>query len=284
MSEPVQEAPLASFEAKWSQTHPELALALTFVGADERAAQSAFACLVCELEQAAFGIREAQPAAIKLQWWGEEFARAGKREARHPLTRILQLQPGFAATPIAHWYEVIAGALAQRDPEPAADRAAQLGTYFALYRPLGLIEATVFPADPRRSVLGPASDRAESLAHVRARSRALRETASLADALRDGRLPLPLDLLARHRLARGDLARASPQQAAALREWLRALASDHAGGSGTGLGVLLAAGASADRWRALHAAKAGEPLSALQEAITRLPMRATWAAWRAARR
>lgn len=273
MSAPVHDAPLASFEAKWGQTHPELGLALKFVAAHERAAQSAFACLVCELEHAAFGIREAQPAAIKLQWWGEEFARAGRGEARHPLTQALQAQAGFAAIPLAHWYKVIAGAFAQRDPEPAADRAALLDSYAALYLPLALVEGMLFP-----TLVG------EQVARTRVRSRALRETAGLADALRDGRLPLPLDLLARHRLARGDLARPSLQQAAALREWLRALASDGADTAGGRLGVLNAAGASADRWRALHAAKASEPLSALQEALVRLPMRATWAAWRAARR
>ena len=270
MSESLHDAPLASFEAKWSQAHPELGLALKFVSAHERSTQSAFACLVCELENAAFGIREAQPAAIKLQWWGEEFARAGRGEARHPLTQTLQAQPGFATIPIAHWYAVIAGAFAQRDPEPAADRAALLDAYAALYRPLALVESTLFPALVD-----------EQVARTRARSRALRETAGLADALRDGRLPLPLDLLARHRLARGDLARSSPQQAAALREWLRALASDH---SGTGLGVLHAVGASTDRWRALRAAKADEPLSALQEACANLPLRAVWVAWRAGRR
>ncbi len=273
MSEPVQHAPLASFEAKWSQAHPELALALTFVAAHEREAHAAFACLVCELEHAAFGIREAQPAAAKLQWWGEELARAGKGAARHPLTEALQARAGFADIPLAQWYDVVAGAFAQRDPQPAADRAAMLATYAALYRPLALVEAALFPALADAPIM-----------RARTHSRALRETAGLADALRDGRLPLPLDLLARHRLARGDLTQPSPQQGAALREWLHALASDHADPYDAGLGVLLAAGASADRWRALRAAKAGEPLSALQEAFGRLPMRASWAAWRAARR
>ncbi|GAA0705128.1 squalene/phytoene synthase family protein [Dokdonella soli] len=267
--------PLASFEAKWVAAHPEFGLALRFVGESGRRAQSAFACLVYELEHAAFGIREAQPAAIKLQWWAEEFARAAKHEARHPLTQALAEHPGFAAVPLALWYEVIAGALAQRDPEPAADRAALLDAHAVLYRPLGAIEAALFP-----------SVDAAASARVRALARSLRDTATLADALRDGRLPLPLDLLARHRLARGDLARTSAQQVAALREWLRALASEHAevAASGAHLGVLVAANLHADRWRARKATRAEDPLATLNAAFGQLPFDATWAAWRTARR
>ncbi|NCT68030.1 MAG: hypothetical protein GXC76_10370 [Rhodanobacteraceae bacterium] len=263
-------APLASFEAKWGAAHPELGLGLGFVAAAQRRAQTAFACIACEIEHAAFAIRAAEPALIKLQWWAEELARAGRGEARHPLTQALAEHPELAALPPAQWHAVVAGAFAQRDPEPAADRAAQLDGYAALYGPLATIEAHLFPP----------LDAAAS-ARVRALARALRETAALGDVLRDGRLPLPLDLLARHRLARGDLAQASPQQAAALREWLDALAADLAVAStGAQLGPLHAAAASADRWRARNAARAADPLAALAGELGRLPLRATWAAWR----
>ncbi len=89
--------PLASFEAKWTAAHPELDLALKFVAERDRSAQAAFACLVFELEHAAFATRDAEPAAIKLQWWAEEFVRAGKGEARHPLTQALATHPAFAS-------------------------------------------------------------------------------------------------------------------------------------------------------------------------------------------
>ncbi|MEO5558607.1 MAG: hypothetical protein ABIO49_02565, partial [Dokdonella sp.] len=103
-------------------------------------------------------------------------------------------------------------------------------------------------------------------------------------ALRDGRLPLPLDVLARHRMARGDLARSSPQQAKMLREWLLTLVSDYQNSiGGACLGALHAAGASADCWRAGKAARAAQPLSQLQALSSRLPLRAVWAAWRAGR-
>jgi phytoene synthase len=274
MTDVAVDTPLASFETKWAAAHPEFELGLKFVAEREWRAQSAFACLVFELEHAAFAIREAEPATIKLQWWAEEFARAGKGGARHPLTQALAAHRGFATIPPARWYEAISGALAQRDPAPAADRAALLEGYAALYRPLAAIEAALFPA-----VEAAAATCVRSLVH------ALRETAALGDALRDGRLLLPLDLLAKHRLARGDLARASPQQVAMLREWLLALSFDFSAAAGAHMrvGALHAAAASADRWRARMAARAVDPLATLNASFARLPLRATWAAWRAGR-
>lgn len=265
--------PLASFEAKWAAAHPEFALALKFVPPQRRDAEAAFACLSFELEQAAFATRDAEPAAVKLQWWGEELVRAGRGEARHPLTQVLATHAAFAAVAPARWYAAIRGALVQREPEPGADRAALLGGYSELYRPLAGIEAELFGG-----VDTPAR------ARVSAVSRALRETAGLADSLRAGRLPLPLDLLARHRLARGDLAQASPARAAALQEWSSALAAELAAVPMGAAGVVGTAARAADRARARSAARAAEPLASLNEALGRLPLAAVWAAWRAGRR
>ncbi|MET0226009.1 MAG: hypothetical protein ABW187_06190, partial [Dokdonella sp.] len=74
-SESESGTPLASFEAKWTAAHPELGLALKFAAERDRSARAAFACLVFELEHAAFATRDAEPAALKLQWWAEEFLR-----------------------------------------------------------------------------------------------------------------------------------------------------------------------------------------------------------------
>jgi phytoene synthase len=271
MSEVDAGVPAASFEAKWIAAYPELELALRFVAPADRAAQSAFACLVHELEHAAFGIRDAEPATLKLHWWMEEFARARAGEARHPLTRALAAHPGFGAVPAEAWPAVVAGAFAQRDPQAAADRDALLEQTSVLYQPLAMIEAALFGVSAPESIA-----RARSLAH------ALRETATLDESLRDGRLPLPLDLLARHRLARGDLAGESPSLVAALQEWFAGLASGL--GSLRVDGPLLAAGVASDRWRARRAGRAGQPLESLRADLGRLPLRAAWAAWRAARR
>jgi phytoene synthase len=267
------DAPLASFEAKWTAAYPELALALGFVPVARRTARSAFACIGHELEHAAYGIREAQPAALKLQWWAEEFARARRGEARHPLTRALAGDARFAEVALDEWHAAIIGAHAQRDPEPAADKDALLRGYEALQAPLARIESILF---------GPLD--AAARARARAVSRALRETASLGDALRDGRLPLPLDVLAKHRLSRGDLAHDAPPRRAALREWLRALRSSIDALAWRDAGVPGAASASADRWRIAQAAAAPDAAIALPPLLGRLPLRTTLACWRAARK
>lgn len=276
------DSPLASFEAKWIAVHPELALALKFVGAGERRMQSAFACLVFELEYATFSIHEAEPATIKLQWWAEEFARTVKGEPRHPLSQVLAAYPGFAGIAPTHWREVVIGALAQRDPEPAADSAALFACYARLYAPLGAIESQLFGVDAMAS------------SALMVAARALREAATLPRALQDGSLPLPLDLLARHRLTRNDLAESSARRNDALREWFRELAgelvglaaADHSGASkpGASIGIVHAAAIAVDSRRALHAARASEPLTAINNALDHLSFAATWAAWRAARR
>jgi phytoene synthase len=268
-------SPLATFEAKWIAAHPEFGLALYFSHGEKRAARSAFGCVLFELEHAAFGIREMQPAATKLQWWAEEFARTGSGEARHPLTQVLVERVRAAAIPLLRWQEAIVGALAQRDPEPAADKSALLEGYARLYRPLAEVEASLFGA----------SD-AEPTARVFALARALNETGALADALRDGRLPLPLGLLARHRLARGDLSRESPDRTRALQDWLRTLAADCAelARSKPGLSPMAAAVLATARSRMRHAARAGEPLADLAQARRRLPLAAALSVWRAARR
>lgn len=270
MSEADADVPAASFESKWVAAYPELELGLRFVAPPWRAAQSAFTCLVHELEHAAFGIRDAEPATLKLHWWMEEFARARAGDARHPLTRVLASQPGFAGVGGEAWHAVVAGAFAQRDPQAATDRDALLRDHAALYQPLAAVETALFGYPDADTVA-----LARSLAH------ALRETATLDESLRDGRLPLPLDLLARHRLARGDLAADSPRQVAALREWLAELASGFARLRAPG--PLLAAAVASDRWRARRAGSAAQPLGSLRTDLGRLPLRAAWVAWRAGR-
>jgi len=263
-------APLASFEAKWAQAVPELGVALSFLAPATRAAHGAFVCLVHELEYAAFGIRDAEPATLKLQWWAEEFARAAKGEARHPLTQAIAAGTSFARAPLATWYAAIGGALAQRDAEPAANAGALFAAFEVLHEPLAQIEAQLFaPLD------------APALARARALARAVRETAALADALRDGRLPLPLDLLARHRLARGELTQASPAQIATLREWLGVLRDANIALGASRIGAPAAATRSSDRWRLAKAMRADDPLAALPSLLARMPLRASFAAWRA---
>ena len=271
--------PLASFEAKWSEAYPEFGLARRFDRGADAEAHAVFACIVFEIEHAAFGIREAQPSAIKLQWWAEELTRAGKGEARHPLTQALGVRIAGERVPAARWHEAIMGALAQRDPDLAADGQVLLDQYAKLYAPFAKIESELFGTSTK-DVLGALTLR-----------RALRETASLTLALRDGKLPLPLDLLARHRLSRGDLANASPERTAALDEWfgrvgaeLRGAAAPRVRDCDRSVGVLRATMAAADARRTDIARRSPDPLGAMNAALGALSIPVVWSAWRAARR
>ncbi len=273
MNEKTSPVSIVAFESKWIGARPELGLALRFVEPAQRPARSAWACLVLELGETAFGASEAEPALIKLQWWFEELLRSQRGEAQHPLSQGLAASAGWREVAPALWQAVIAAALAQRDAPPAADRAALLDGLLELYGPLSEIEARLFaPLD------------AAALARQQALGRALVETARLGEALRQGRLPLPLSLLARHRLARSELAAAAPAREAALRDWFAELAADYAELADAPLGAIAAAARAAESWRAGHAARAAAPLIALHAAGRRLPLVAPWAAWRAARR
>jgi 15-cis-phytoene synthase len=279
-------APIASFEAKWADAYPEFGLALRFDRSADRQAHAALACLVFEIEHAAFGIREPQPGAVKLQWWAEELTRAGNGKARHPLTQALGARIARESVSTELWLEAIVGALAQRDPEPAADGQALLDQYAQLYAPLARIESAMFGTNM------------ESVTGVLALRRALRETASLATALRDGKLPLPLDLLARHRLARGDLSNAGGARGDALREWFTWLGgeltawamlrktADHETGSALDRspGVVRATMAAVDGRRAKALGSARDPLASGNDGFGRLSIPVVWFAWRMARR
>ncbi len=261
---------LASFETKWIDASPELALGLRFVAPALRDACSAFQCVLHELEYAAFGIADPQPAALKLQWWAEEFALAAQGQARHPLTRTLSAETGGREIPAQTWYAAVAGAFAQRDAQPAADAQSLLAGYQALYTPLAQIQAQLF-----------AGLDAGALARAHALACAVRETLALGEVLGSGRLPVPLDVLARHRLARGELSQSSPAQQAALRAWLAQLRQLGNGLHAARIGPLAAARWRADEWRLGKAWRAADPLATLHAAMARLPLRAAWAAWRA---
>ncbi len=177
---------------------------------------------------------------------------------------------------LAQWQHVVVGAMVQRDTEPAAGSAALLDGYARLYKPIGAIDAALFGTN------------ADAVAAALGLTRALRETAALPYVMRDGTLPLPLDLLARHRLARGDLSTTSPARSAALREWFDSLAvrlsALVAAEAAKGLGLVRASMTAANARRASQAARASEPLGAIRPALASLSVPVVWSAWRAARR
>lgn len=264
---------LSSFETKWALAHPELPLALRFASAPMRPFVSAFACLSYEIGHAAFHIVEPEVARSKLQWWAEELSAFASGKPRHPLTETLGNWPPLAELSAARWSAVIVGAMAQRESVPASSLADLLVGYRRLYAPLADIEAVLFPkldfdASAQAAVL----------------LRALHEASWIAEALARDRLPLPLDLLARHQLSRADLGLAGDRRDTAMREHLAALAAGMRSIDRRGLSALTVAGLQAAQMRSQRAARAADPLAECAGKLDRLPLSSVWASWRAARR
>ncbi len=263
----------SSFETKWTLAHPELPLALRFASASMRPFVSVFACLSFEITHAAFHIVEPEVARTKLQWWAEELSALAKGKPRHPLTQALSSWAPMNALSTDIWSAVIIGAFAQRESVPASSLADLLGGYRRLHEPLAAIEATLYP----KLDVG-ASAEAATL------SRALHESTWVAQALARDRLPLPLDLLARHQLSRADLGQPGERRDAAIREHLATLATRMHSIDRRGLSPLTAAGLQAAKVRSRRASRAADPLAECAGKLDRLPLSSVWASWRAARR
>jgi 15-cis-phytoene synthase len=264
---------IASFEAKWTLAHPELPLALRFEQAAVRPLVSAFACLCFELGHAAFHIVEPEVAATKLQWWSEELSGLSQGRVRHPLTGLLAERASNDGLAGAGWTAVVAGAFFQRESAPASTLDELLAAYRRFYLPLADIEATLFERP-----------HAPALAQAAVLSRALNEVVRLPETLARDRLPLPLDVLARHQLSRGDLGQPGKKRDDALREYLATLAQAMQAADRSGLSPLHCIRLHADQERCRRAAKAADPLAESARNLDRLPLSSAWVGWRAARR
>jgi 15-cis-phytoene synthase len=264
---------LASFEAKWSLAHPELPLALRFSQAAARHLESAFACLSYELGHAAFQITEPDVATSKLQWWAEELSGLSSGSVRHPLTSVLAEHASRSGLVRGQWTGVVAGAFSQRESAPASTLDELLATYLRFHLPLAEIEATLFERP-----------NAQEFAQAAALARALNEVIRLPETQARDRLPLPLDLLARHQLSRGDLGQPGAKRDDALREHLAAIARAMQIVDRRGLSPLHGIRLHADQVRCRRAAKAADPLAESARNLDRLPLSSAWVGWRAARR
>ena len=214
MSE-VQHGAFASFEEKWLAANPEQATVALFLAPAARLRASAFGCLIHELEQAAFGLREPQVAEAKIQWWRQELLAASGGKPRHPISAVLFADPQAAKVDAPDWMALCDGAIAMRHVGAASDLESLLSDYSALYAPVARIEAALFDAPVAATT---AMARLWAISHLLLALRHL-----VADA--PERLPVPLDLLARHELTRAELAEATPQRAGLVRDFLDWLAT-----------------------------------------------------------
>nr|WP_193570443.1 squalene/phytoene synthase family protein [Luteibacter yeojuensis] len=255
---------------------PQQRIALGFVDERVRDERVALAALEQELVASAYGIREPQVAAAKLQWWAEELSGAAASGGRHPLTQALFAGERARAVPANLWLAPVLAAMAQLEQGTASDFSAQVAASRGLHGALaGLENAWWFGA----------AAPTESAARIATLSHLVFALSRLELDAESERLPLPMARLARHGLSRGQLKGDSPARREAVREQLRDLAG--------GLREALARGEPLSTFRGLEgrtalstavgAARAGEPFAELHRRQSRTGPATAVRAWLSAR-
>lgn len=265
----------ASFEEKWLAANPEQATVALFLAPEARLRASAFGCLIHELEQAAFGLREAHVAEVKIQWWRQELLAAASGRPRHPVSTVLFSDPAAATIDAVAWEGLVDGALAMMQVGAASDLEALLASYAPLYLPVARVEAALFNAPAAQA---PAAARLWTVSHL------LQALRHLPDA--GERLPVPLDVLARHESTRGALSEASAKRDDLLRDLLGRLAGATTAALGDSPRAPLARRVRGRLDLALMqtAQRSAEPLRALMSQPGAARWKALWWSWREARR
>jgi phytoene synthase len=268
---PPENAAFASFERKWLDANPEQATVAVFLAPGERRRASAFGSLVHELEQTTFGVREPQVAATKLNWWRQELIAAVAGAPRHPIARELFDDDRIRSIDATRWSNLIDGALVQLESAAASALNDSISTLAAFYQPVASLEAAVAAQENARTE---ADARLWISAHL------------LHSVVQPGQdHAIPLDLLARHGLARSGLAEPSPARTALLRDYL-ALVRDEldaalAQAPQASLGRRVRA--RLDRELAAKAGAAPDPWALLARHHVPRRWRSLWLSWREAR-
>lgn len=265
----------ASFERKWLAANPENAIVAVFLPAAQRGLASAFGCLVHELSQAAFRIREPQVAATKLAWWRQELADAAFGKPSHPITQTLFDCAGVRESDPALWPALADGALAQLDVPGAGTLAALIEQLDPFFGAVARAENALFCAD---------GGNVEADAALWTLSHLLRALPHLADG--EAHLPLPLGLLARHELTRAELAYESPQRNMLIKDFLDKLVLEGNGALGVSAArsLPLRVRAALDRRRIESALRVIDPLRWLGAHPHAGRWRMLWTTWIEARR
>lgn len=267
---------LQSYVDKWLAVQPQQHMALVFVEPNKYPGHVALAALEQELLSAAYGIREPHVAATKLNWWAEELNGAAASGGRHPLTRVLFDDERAHAIPLERWLAPVLAAMAQLEQGTAVDFAAQLGASSALHGALAELETAWWYGEAASS---------ERAARVATLSHLLFALRRLQDDVERDRLPMPMARLARFGLSRASLRQHSEARDQAIKAQLadlRAAWSEAERLNGP-LSVFRALEAGENERLARKAARAGEPLKALQQGTPDSGFMMTLHAWRAAR-
>jgi phytoene synthase len=271
-----QNAVLQGFIDKWLAVQPQQRVALVFVDGRRYPGHVALAALEQELLGAAYGIREPQVAAAKLNWWAEELAGAAASGGRHPLTQVLFDDERAHAMAGDLWLAPVLAAMAQLEQGTAADFPAQLDAAMPLHGALAALETAWWygtDASPERA------SRVATLNHLLHALLRLEH-----DAERD-RLPLPMARLARHGLSRVQLRTPSGAREQAVKAQLGDLLASWRGSATLAgpLSVFRALESRHGNQLAQRAAHTDDALAVLQAGQTRTGLATTLHAWQAAR-
>ncbi len=271
-----QPAVLQGFIDKWLAVQPQQRVALVFVDGRRYPGHVALAALEQELLAAAYGIREPQVAAAKLNWWAEELAGAASSGGRHPLSQVLFDDERAHAIPTDRWVAPVWAAMAQLEQGTASDFSSQLQAALPLHGALAALE-TAWWYGPEAS-----SARAAQVASLNHLLYALLRLQQ--DAERD-RLAVPMARLARHGLSRAQLRSPSAARQQVVKAQLDDLLASWKASVGLAgpLSVFRALESSHGRRLATRAASMGDALAALQAGQPRSGWVTTLQAWKAAR-
>lgn len=269
---PPEDTAFASFERKWLEANPEQATVAVFLGPRERRRASAFGSLVHELEQATFGVREPQVAAVKLNWWRQELLAGATGTSRHPIARELFDDERALAVDRSLWSDLIDGGLVQLDTGAASSLDDTFAALAAFYRPVAALETVLGGSDA-----GPR----DTTARLWISSHMLHSVATYPEHERT----LPLDLLARHGVARADLTQSSPRRTALLRDFLARLRAEIEGALAQGTQASLGRRVRArlDLDVTARSAAAPDPAAILACPVRARRWRSLWLAWSEAR-
>lgn len=268
--------PLQSYVDKWLAVQPRQRIALAFVDPARYPGHVALAALEQELLSAAYGIREPQVAAVKLNWWAEELSGAASSGGRHPLTQVLFDDERAHAVPADKWLAPVLAAMAQLEEGTASDFEAQVNAGGQLHGALAALETAWWYGEAAVNVR---AAKVATLSHLLFALLRVEE-----DADRD-RLPLPMARMARFGLSRAELRKDNPAREQAIRAQLQDLAAawretERLPGP---LSVFRSLESRAGQVLARRAGKAPDPLAALRAGQARSGLGTAWQAWQAAR-
>jgi phytoene synthase len=253
------------FRDKWFESEPDARVAQLFFPALRELRIQTLLTLEHEFAATAFAASDADVALAKLGWWAEELHGLSAAAPRHPLSGLLD---AGAASELAR----------------AAAAAGRIAALESVAQSTELIGLTAAMTAPFTQVLArqcgepePGPAQIEALAAVRV----VRELARWRRFVAPGRARVPLDLLARHRLTRGELAADSPSRSVArLAEDLLDTLIEALADAGRACGVnaaRLAAG------RVLAAAMRRQSADVIADRFVAPHWRSVWALWRVAR-